>query len=412
MQSFSFSHVADGVLVQSVRDDVASGRLATARLLAKLAEIDFRRLYLPLACSSMHVFCVRELGFSEQKAFKWIQVARAGRRFPVLFQAILDGRLRKSAVVVLAPHLTEENAEGLLAEAAGKTVSELERLVAGESKKAQRSIPESALPTEPEGSELSLRIVGSDSDEGAAGGLAGSAEADPSLTVPTSHTLQIKLDGEAQELLRYAQALLGHADPTRDPSQLFSRALKALVADLEKRKFGACTRRRAGHREASRTSRHIPVQVRHEVWVRDQGRCTFVSLEGKRCDSQKLLEYDHAEPVARGGGSTVSNLRLRCRGHNQYEAERAFGPEFMKQKREQAKSERHRAAEAPKAFDGEVVRCLRRLGLRADEAQEAAANSGVRPDERLEERVRAALQWFGGGRRKAESEPLQVARAG
>ena len=34
--------------------------------------------------------------------------------------------------------------------------------------------------------------------------------------------------------------------------------------------------------------------------------------------------------VARGGSAAVSNLRLRCRAHNQYGAERTFGAEFMR----------------------------------------------------------------------------------
>ena len=46
------------------------------------------------------------------------------------------------------------------------------------------------------------------------------------------------------------------------------------------------------------------------------------------------------EPVARGGQSTVKNVRLRCAGHNAYEAERAFGVEFMEQKQRQAREVR------------------------------------------------------------------------
>jgi len=408
MQNFSFSHVSDGVLLQSVRDDVAARRGATARLLAKLAEIDARKLFLPLACSTMHVFCVRELGFSEQKAYKWMQVVEAARKFPTIFRELAEGRLRKSVVVVLAPHLTEENVDGLLAEAAGKSKAELERLLAGRSRRKQLSTTDQALAEG--GSRLSPGIIESEPSPDPAIAPNETGGENLTLAAPDSHPLTVQLNDEALALMRYAQALLGHADPTRDPSQLFGRALKALVADLEKRKFGGDGRRRAVRRETSPGSRHIPVQVRHEVWVRDQGRCTFVSLEGKRCDSQKLLEYDHVEPVARGGGSTVSNLRLRCRGHNQYEAERAFGVPFMKEKREAAT--KRRAAEVPQPFDGDVVRCLQRLGLRAKEAEEAAANSGVSFDERLEERVRAALQWFGGGRRNMEGQPEPVAKAG
>ena len=49
------------------------------------------------------------------------------------------------------------------------------------------------------------------------------------------------------------------------------------------------------------------------------------------------LEFDHIEPVARGGRTTVSNLRLCCRAHNQYLAECALGEGLMKTKRERAK---------------------------------------------------------------------------
>ncbi|HWV88895.1 MAG TPA: HNH endonuclease signature motif containing protein, partial [Burkholderiales bacterium] len=54
---------------------------------------------------------------------------------------------------------------------------------------------------------------------------------------------------------------------------------------------------------------------------------------GHRCASRDYLEYDHVVPVARGGTATVENLRLRCRAHNQLEAERVYGREFMKHKR-------------------------------------------------------------------------------
>jgi hypothetical protein len=37
-----------------------------------------------------------------------------------------------------------------------------------------------------------------------------------------------------------------------------------------------------------------------------------------------MLEIHHVEAFARGGPAT-SNLTLRCRAHNQYEAEREFG---------------------------------------------------------------------------------------
>ena len=87
-------------------------------------------------------------------------------------------------------------------------------------------------------------------------------------------------------------------------------------------------------------SRYIHADVRRAVWERDQGRCTFVSPSGDRCDSTEFVEFDHVEPVSRGGKSTVEGLRLLCRAHNQYEAELAFGGEFMSAKREEARANR------------------------------------------------------------------------
>jgi 5-methylcytosine-specific restriction endonuclease McrA len=55
-----------------------------------------------------------------------------------------------------------------------------------------------------------------------------------------------------------------------------------------------------------------------------------------RCSETHLLELDHILPIARGGQSTVDNLRVRCRAHNQHEAERVFGVAFMRAQRERA----------------------------------------------------------------------------
>ena len=73
---------------------------------------------------------------------------------------------------------------------------------------------------------------------------------------------------------------------------------------------------------------------------RDGDRCTFVSDAGKRCAETRLLQFDHIDPVARGGEATVENLRLVCSAHNRYAAERVFGAEFMSRKREEARRAR------------------------------------------------------------------------
>lgn len=68
-------------------------------------------------------------------------------------------------------------------------------------------------------------------------------------------------------------------------------------------------------------SRHIPAEVKREVWLRDGGQCAFVARNGRRCSERGFLEFHHVEPYSAGGVATTNNIQLRCRAHNGYEAE-------------------------------------------------------------------------------------------
>ena len=87
-------------------------------------------MYLPAACASMHVYCVRVLGMAEEVAYKRIRAARAARAFPVVLDAVAEGRLDLTGVVLIAPHLKDENAAELVAEVDGKSKAEIEVVLA------------------------------------------------------------------------------------------------------------------------------------------------------------------------------------------------------------------------------------------------------------------------------------------
>ena len=98
MHSYTLAHVRDDVLLRDLAALVAQERLTTATLLAHIAEVDLRRLYVPAGYSSMHAYCVEGLRLSEDAAYKRIQAARAARQFPSLFTALAEGRLHLTAV--------------------------------------------------------------------------------------------------------------------------------------------------------------------------------------------------------------------------------------------------------------------------------------------------------------------------
>ena len=111
-----------------------------AALLVHLGEIEQRKLYLDWSFSSMFAYCVEELGFSEDVACNRINVARAARRMPIILEVLRSGKVHLAGLRLLAPHLTAENQEKLLAEATGKSTRQIEALVA-------RISPQTPVPT-------------------------------------------------------------------------------------------------------------------------------------------------------------------------------------------------------------------------------------------------------------------------
>jgi hypothetical protein len=79
-------------------------------------------------------------------------------------------------------------------------------------------------------------------------------------------------------------------------------------------------------------SRYVPRRVLREVYARDAGQCSYVSADGRRCAAQGFLEVHHHRAFARGGPASVDNLRLACRAHNFWLAERELGQGFMRAK--------------------------------------------------------------------------------
>jgi hypothetical protein len=93
VNNYSLSHLADHIVLRDLAALASHDLATTAALLAHLAEVDERKLYLPAAYPSMYLYCVRELRMSEDTAFKRIRVARIARQFPAIFSALADGQL-------------------------------------------------------------------------------------------------------------------------------------------------------------------------------------------------------------------------------------------------------------------------------------------------------------------------------
>ena len=107
------SRLSDHELIVELGRLATCERAAMVQLLSHLGEFDARRLYLGLGFSSLFTYCTEVLGLSEHEAYNRIEVARAARRFPAVLDLLGEGTLNLTTARLLAPHLRDDNHEGL-----------------------------------------------------------------------------------------------------------------------------------------------------------------------------------------------------------------------------------------------------------------------------------------------------------
>ncbi len=210
--------LSDDDLLRRLTELLAQTRRTEAELLAHIAEVDARRLYAREACPSMFVYCTERLHLSEAEAYMRITAARAAREHPALLSMVADGRLHLSAIARLAPLLTADNRDAVLARATHRSKREILELVADLSPRPDAPTSIRKLPD-------SERTAGRVDREGGLGGsrvATGSTTADsdrgnelfPDRVVPRSSEEQ-----EAPAAVRKATGVpSGGPDPSSAPS--------------------------------------------------------------------------------------------------------------------------------------------------------------------------------------------------
>src|SRR5215467_11066887 len=319
----SLANLSDEELLSGLSAVCSEARRLLGRMLLYLIEVEQRRLDLKSACSSLFDFCQRRLGMSESEAVRRIEAARLLRRFPTILGYVERGDVHLTALLLLRQHLTEANVDELLTAARGKTKRELEELLAARAPRpdVMTMITELVSPQAQAQTQAHTQAQ-------AQGQAQVHARLEP--LSPARHRLELTISAEVRAKLERATSLLGHRIPDGRLELVLDRALDALLAKLEKERFGRAARPNRKMR-ASKVG-HIPRAVRREVFARDGEQCSFTDAHGNRCPSRTRLELDHIDPRACGGGDDASNLRVVCRSHNRLYAERAFGRDHVERR--------------------------------------------------------------------------------
>ncbi len=309
-------------------------------LLAHLAELDERRLYLELGFTSLFAYCTEALGLCKSSAYRRIAAARVCRRYPEAFERVAAGELQVSVLAALSRYLSSENSLELFATCSRKSCEQVEELLAARFPKPD--VPDSMrrLPARAEGPRLhdSSSSMGNLAEAAALTNTGLGAEeskrlaADPLRTrvapTPVPRKLEplsaarfgvhFTADTEFKDLLDELRALTSHRRPDGDLLTLLKRGLEAYRRELQKDRFGVGRTEHRARRvtassfapvtEFASRSRHVPAAVACEVYLRDSGRCTFSAANGQRCGAKRFVELDHIEPWAVGGEATPREL--------------------------------------------------------------------------------------------------------
>jgi hypothetical protein len=371
------SALSDTELLANTRGLIGRSNQLLASLLAHLGEVDTRGLYRQRACSSLFAYCVYELRLSEDEAVRRVTAARLVRKFPELLDAVAAGELHLTGLLLLGPHLTRENLGDVMARAKHRSKKEITKLVrvldplpdVPARIEALGPVHEGATrkPTwaEQVASFCPVRELTA-GDRPKDWGASDEVSAPARINQPLRYKVQFSTTEEYVDLMERAAALLSNRGESNGIEEIHVRALRLLVEQLERRRFGAPAKPAkpakparfatppnpaSGSKRGSKTApkhaarpRHIPARVRRAVFERDGARCTHLDASGQRCRETHYLELHHLVPFALEGKHTPANLTLRCAAHNALAAELDFSPELIAAQRDSCPHESERRA--------------------------------------------------------------------
>lgn len=300
----------DDQLLESAKESVREEREAILKVLAHLAAIDQRRLYLERGYPSLFEMCTREFGYSAAAAMRRIEAMRLVREVPKVAEKIESGSISLSVAAQAQTFFRHERKEGKAhsPDAKVELIASLENLSSREVEKRLATKNPKILERE------KVRFITED-------------QVDVGITIPAE--LLKKLD-RLKGLWSHRKAGMTLKDlielMTNDALKKFDKS--ALPTSETKMEVAIQSSQAVQPLNQPRPTKSgaVSAELNRAVWKRDRGMCSFVDARTKRrCCSTHFLQVDHIQPVSLGGESTFENLRILCGAHNRFRNEKC-GP--------------------------------------------------------------------------------------
>jgi len=327
--------ITDSDLLENVKSLKNVEDKTLADLVLFLFEVDVRKLYRDIGFSSLYTYCIEGLGYSGASAYRRIQAARTLNDHPEIYELLKNGKLSLCAIAEISKVMTADNKTELLELSQGKPKAEVQKLTL----KYQPPVA----PLEKE-KVIVKKVIVENKDS------LFSTVSTSESKIETRFTFAAEVDQEFMDLLQGAKEIVGHMPSVEvikrslkefvsrrrstprlaknsEPKDLEPNPEKDIEASSEQAEMTKIVPNEPKAAKVQPRSRYIPKAVAYRVRERDQHQCTYISPDGRRCSERCGLQVDHIEPFALGGASEFSNLRLLCRPHNQFAAEKSFGRE-------------------------------------------------------------------------------------
>src|SRR5688572_27470396 len=270
--------------------DAAKGyQSSEVRLIEVLQIVNRARVYKTLGYTSLFTYAVEALGLPPERVYQLNAVAKKCDEVPALKQAIDDGVLNVSKARRITSVIEKGNPQDWIKKAATLPQRKLEKEIAKASPRS--SVPTKTKPLNETDALLSLSI---------------SIEALEQL-----ERLQEVLSQKEQRAVTLKDAIEAAARLALDKVDPLKRAKRSI-----NRKMGKTKRADSPIFSSRRKSpRFIPASLKHQVTLRDRGRCTK-QVNGTRCPQTRWLDVHHVVPLSQGGKNELENLVTLCSGHH------------------------------------------------------------------------------------------------
>jgi 5-methylcytosine-specific restriction endonuclease McrA len=264
----NLTSLSDKSLLSSTLCLAQKERQILSELLWHLKEIDSRKLYSDLKCSSLFDYCVKVLKYSEGQASRRVSATRLLKTMPKIMKHIESGDLNLTQLNQAHHFFNEMQIQGSM-----EKEKIIEKLTGKSTRESERMLDELKDSQSPK------KVV-------------------------------LHLKEETLQRLKHVQKMNSHKCADMDSLIL------NMCKEVEKNWDPTLVQRKSQGARVDR--RYISVGIKAAIWKRDEGQCRI-------CGSGKRLELDHIKPFALGGLTTEDNLRLLCRNCNQRAGIKFFG---------------------------------------------------------------------------------------